>query len=69
MSWTDFKESSTVPLAVSEPDQAKGSMKTRMYSSRMRTVHCSSRLLGGGVTAWGGGVCPGRGGSSRGDVS
>ena len=37
--------------------------KTRMHSSRMRTVRCSSRLLGGGVSAWlvsaQGGVCLG----------
>ena len=32
--------------------------RTRMYSSRIRTVRCSSRLLGrSGVSA--GGVCPG----------
>ena len=35
-----------------------------MHSSRMRTVRCSSRLLGEGVSAqgvyvWSGGVCPG----------
>ena len=38
-------------------------VQTRMHSSRMRTVHCSSRLLGGclpgGVCLGGGGVCPG----------
>ena len=33
-------------------------LKRRMYSSRMRTVRCSSRLLGGGVSAQGD-VCPG----------
>ena len=38
--------------------------KTRMHSSRMRTVHNSSRLLGG--DAWSGGM-PGLGGAwSRG---
>ena len=38
---------------------------TRMHSSRMRTVRCSSRLLGGGLPSWGclpqGGVCQGGG--------
>ena len=33
-------------------------LKTRMYSSRMRTVRCSSRLLGKGVSV-SGGVCLG----------
>ena len=41
-------------------------MKTRMHSSRMRTVRCSSRLLGRGVSAQGGvclgvSTCQGRG--------
>ena len=30
---------------------------TRMHSSRMRNVRCSSRLPGGGVSAYPGGVC------------
>ena len=38
-------------------------MKTRMHSSRMRTVRCSGRLGGGGA-----GVCPG-GCLTRGGVS
>ena len=41
---------------------SKHNTKTRMHSSRMRTVRCSSRLLGGGVSGPGGclparGVC------------
>ena len=32
---------------------------TRMHSSRMRTVHCSSRLPGVGCLSGGGIVCPG----------
>ena len=32
---------------------------TRMHSSRMRTVRCSSRLLGGGGLSACHGVCPG----------
>ena len=45
-----------------------------MYSSRMRTVHCSGRLLGGGVSVQRvgcppGGVCPeGAGVSAQGGV-
>ena len=46
-------------------------MSTRMYSSRMRTVHCSDRLIGG-VASWGRwlpkGVCLPRRVSARGDV-
>ena len=36
--------------------------KTRMHSSRMRTVHSSSRLLGGGLSAAGGCLLLGGGG-------
>ena len=34
-------------------------METRMHSMRMRTFHSSSRLLPGGMSARGGGVCSG----------
>ena len=50
-------------------DQIIDTLKTRMHSSRMRTICCSGRLGGGGVCLGvvsakgclpgGGGVCPG----------